>query len=113
MLDSSETLGLRPFDLEVRARRSATQGAAAWPELHNPLHRAAADLFEDVGRTPEALVPLMTRTIENEFELTGPISRGDWETVEAHLDREAGRRRPDLEPLYRALADATAALVVR
>ena len=26
----------------------------------------------------------MRRTIENDFELTGPISRGDWETVERH-----------------------------
>ena len=27
----------------------------------------------------------MRRTIENGFELTGPIARGDWATVEAHL----------------------------
>ena len=27
----------------------------------------------------------MRRVIENDFELTGPIERGDWETVEAHL----------------------------
>jgi predicted short-subunit dehydrogenase-like oxidoreductase (DUF2520 family) len=27
----------------------------------------------------------MRRTIENGFELTGPISRGDWAVVEAHL----------------------------
>ena len=41
------------------------------------------------------------------FELTGPIERGDWETVEAH--REAIRSvRPDLEPLYDTLAEATA-----
>jgi predicted short-subunit dehydrogenase-like oxidoreductase (DUF2520 family) len=49
----------------------------------------------------------MRRTIENGFELTGPIERGDWETVEAH--REAIRRtRPDLEELYDVLAEATA-----
>ena len=30
-------------------------------------------------------MPLMRRTIENGFELTGPIARGDWSTVEAHL----------------------------
>src|SRR5215210_3617834 len=41
------------------------------------------------------------------FELAGPIERGDWETVEAHRAaiREA---RPDLEPLYDVLAEATA-----
>jgi predicted short-subunit dehydrogenase-like oxidoreductase (DUF2520 family) len=49
----------------------------------------------------------MRRTIENGFELTGPIERGDWETVERH--REAIRAaRPELEPLYDVLADATA-----
>jgi predicted short-subunit dehydrogenase-like oxidoreductase (DUF2520 family) len=48
----------------------------------------------------------MQRTIENGFELTGPIERGDWETVEAH--REAIRAtRPDLEALYDVLAEVT------
>ena len=46
----------------------------------------------------------MERTIENGFELTGPIARGDWETVDRHLDALAGG---ELEPLYRALAEAT------
>ena len=59
------------------------------------------------GAPPEALEPLMRRTIENGFEPTGPIVRGDWATVEAH--REAIREaRPDLEPLYDALVEATA-----
>ena len=70
------------------------------------------DLVEAAGAPPEALVPLMLRVIGNDFELTGPIERGDWETVEAHL-AAIRERRPQLEPLYRALADATAALVVR
>jgi predicted short-subunit dehydrogenase-like oxidoreductase (DUF2520 family) len=70
------------------------------------LYRIAASLFEQVGAPPEALVPLMRRTIENGFELTGPIERGDWETVESH--RAAIREvRPDLEPLYDVLAEAT------
>jgi predicted short-subunit dehydrogenase-like oxidoreductase (DUF2520 family) len=50
----------------------------------------------------------MTRTIENRFELTGPISRGDWETVDAHV-RAIRAESPQLEPLYRVLAEATAA----
>jgi predicted short-subunit dehydrogenase-like oxidoreductase (DUF2520 family) len=49
----------------------------------------------------------MRRTIENGFELTGPIARGDWDTVEAHL-RAIRAEAPRLEPMYRALADATA-----
>ena len=39
--------------------------------------------------------------------VTGPIERGDWDTVASH--REAIRSvRPDLEPLYDVLAEATA-----
>jgi predicted short-subunit dehydrogenase-like oxidoreductase (DUF2520 family) len=73
------------------------------------LHRAAAQLFESAGTPPEALEPLMRRTIENGFELTGPIARGDWETVEAH--RAALRaERPELDHLYETLAGATLAL---
>ena len=71
------------------------------------LYRAAAELFEDAGAPRDALVPLMRRTIENGFELTGPIARGDWETVAAHL-AALQDRRPELEPVYRVLAEATA-----
>ena len=70
------------------------------------LHAAAARLLEESHAPPEALVPLMTRTIENGFVLTGPIARGDWSTVEAHL-RALEERAPDLVSLYRALAEAT------
>ncbi len=47
------------------------------------IQRAAAALLGEAGAPPEALEPLMRRTIENGFELTGPIARGDMETVEA------------------------------
>jgi predicted short-subunit dehydrogenase-like oxidoreductase (DUF2520 family) len=48
----------------------------------------------------------MLRTIENHFELTGPIARGDWTTVEAHL-KALEADLPDLLPLYRELARVT------
>jgi predicted short-subunit dehydrogenase-like oxidoreductase (DUF2520 family) len=48
----------------------------------------------------------MRRTIENGFELTGPIARGDWETVERHR-RAIRDARPQYEGLYDALAEAT------
>ena len=69
--------------------------------------QAAAELFAVAGAPVEGLVPLMRRTIENGFELTGPIARGDWATVDAHLSA-IQERLPELEPLYRALAEATA-----
>ena len=70
------------------------------------LHRARRGLFEAAGAPPEALVPLMTRTIENGFDLTGPIARGDWDTVDAHV-RAIHEEAPELEPMYLALAEAT------
>ncbi len=105
-------LSLEPFALADAERALYHAGAVIASNFLVTLHRAAADLFESAGAPAEGLVPLMRRTIENDFELTGPIERGDWETVEAHL-AAIRERRPELEPLYRALADATASLVVR
>jgi predicted short-subunit dehydrogenase-like oxidoreductase (DUF2520 family) len=99
-------LGLEPFELEDADRPLYHAGAVVASNYLVALHEAAAGLIAAAGAPPEALEPLMRRTIENGFELTGPIERGDWETVEAH--REAIRRaRPDLEQLYDVLAEAT------
>jgi predicted short-subunit dehydrogenase-like oxidoreductase (DUF2520 family) len=99
-------LGLEPFELDDEARPLYHAGAAIASNYLVTLHRVASELFHAAGAPPEALVPLMRRTIENGFELTGPIERGDWETVEAH--RRAIRAvRPELEPLYDVLAEAT------
>ena len=100
-------LGLEPFELADAERPLYHAGAAVASNYLVTLHKAAASLVAAAGAPPEALEPLMRRTIENGFELTGPIERGDWATVDAH--REAIRRvRPDLERLYDVLAEATA-----
>jgi predicted short-subunit dehydrogenase-like oxidoreductase (DUF2520 family) len=106
----AETLGLRAFELDDGHRVLYHAGAVFASNYVVALEHAAAVLFEAAGAPREALVPLMTRTIENGFELTGPIARGDWATVEAHRTaiREA---RPDLESLYERLAEATAAVL--
>jgi predicted short-subunit dehydrogenase-like oxidoreductase (DUF2520 family) len=105
----AETLGLRPFELADSARTLYHAGAVFASNYLVTLHRAASLLLEEVGAPPEALLPLMQRTIENDFELTGPISRGDWATVEAH--RAAIRAaHPELEHLYETLAGGTLAL---
>jgi len=100
------TLGLEPFELADDKRVLYHAGAAFASNYLVTLYRLAANLFEAAGAPPAGLVPLMKRTIENDFELTGPISRGDWDTVTRHL--EAIRSdRPQFEPVYRALAEAT------
>jgi predicted short-subunit dehydrogenase-like oxidoreductase (DUF2520 family) len=101
----AEVLGLRPFELAESDRTLYHAGAVFASNYLVTLQRAAVRL----GVPAEGLVPLMTRTIENGFELTGPIARGDWATVDAH--RAAIRAaQPELEPVYDALAEATVAL---
>jgi predicted short-subunit dehydrogenase-like oxidoreductase (DUF2520 family) len=100
-------LGLRPFQIADDRRVLYHAGAVMASNFLVTLYRSASRLLARAGAPPEALVPLMRRTIENHFELTGPIARGDWTTVDAHLAaiREAD---PGLEDVYRALAEATA-----
>ena len=100
-------LGLTPFEMSEDKRVLYHAGAAMASNYLVTLFRSASRALETAGAPPEALLPLMRRTIDNNFELTGPISRGDWTTVEAHLDA-LRRFAPELVPVYRALADVTA-----
>jgi len=111
-VELARTLGLQPFELDDSLRALYHAGAAVASNFLVTLFRAAAELVETAGAPPEALIPLMRRTIENGFELTGPIERGDWETVDAHLEAIRASHA-ELEPMYRALADLTAERVVR
>ena len=99
-------LGLRPFEIQDDARALYHAGAAVASNYLVTLYRAASRMLEIAGAPPAALLPLMRRTIENGFELTGPIARGDLVTIDAHL-AAIRRAAPDLEPMYRALADQT------
>jgi predicted short-subunit dehydrogenase-like oxidoreductase (DUF2520 family) len=102
----AETLGLRPFELEDSARTLYHAGAVFASNYVVTMQRAASLLFAAAGAPPEALEPLMLGTVENGFELTGPIARGDWATVDAHV-RALRAVAPELEELYLALAEAT------
>jgi predicted short-subunit dehydrogenase-like oxidoreductase (DUF2520 family) len=101
----AETLGLRPFELPDGARTLYHAGAVFASNYLVTLQRAAVRL----GVPAEALVPLMRGTIDHGFELTGPIARGDWATVEAHK-RAIQAEQPELEHLYETLAGATVLL---
>ncbi len=103
----ARALGLVPFDLEEDARAAYHAGAAIASNYLVTLRRAAGSLLDAAGAPPEGLDLLMRRTIDNDFELTGAIDRGDWSTVERHLDAIRSAR-PELEPAYRALAELTA-----
>ncbi len=99
------TLGLKPFELADGDRTLYHAGAVFASNYLVTLQRAAVRL----GVPAEGLVPLMRGTIDHGFELTGPIARGDWATIERH--KEAIRaEHPELEHLYDTLAEATVLL---
>ncbi len=100
-------LGLEPFALAEEDRVLYHAGATIASNYLVTLHRAAAEIFREVGAPEAGIRPLMQSVIDNGFELTGPIERGDWETVDRHLDA-LRKRQPKLEPVYRTLAEATA-----
>lgn len=106
----ADLLGVTPFELEDEERPLYHAAAHFASSFLVTLHDVAAELIEAAGGPPAALEPLMGRTIENGFRHTGPLVRGDWETIERHAEAIAARR-PDLLVLYRALADAEAALL--
>jgi predicted short-subunit dehydrogenase-like oxidoreductase (DUF2520 family) len=99
-------LGLQPFDLHEDRRALYHAGATMASNFLVTLYRAARQLVETAGVPSEALLPLMRRTMDNGFELTGPIARGDWSTVDAHL-AAIQQFAPNVEELYRAMARAT------
>ena len=101
----AELLGVQPFELADENRTLYHAGAVFASNYLVTLQRAATRL----GVPAAGVVPLMTRTIENDFDLTGPIARGDWATVEAHKDAIRAEH-PELEELYATLAEATVLL---
>ena len=102
----AEMLGLRPVPLADGHRALYHAGAAIASNYLVTLRRAAGELFTRAEVPPEALDPLMRRVIENGFQLTGPIERGDWETVDRHRAAIADQA-PELLEAYDALAHLT------
>jgi predicted short-subunit dehydrogenase-like oxidoreductase (DUF2520 family) len=103
----AETLGLRPFPLGDDRRALYHAGAAIASNYVVTLRRAAGELLAGAGVPDEALDPLMRRVIDNGFQLTGPIERGDWETVERHRHAIV-EHAPHLLAAYDELARLTA-----
>jgi predicted short-subunit dehydrogenase-like oxidoreductase (DUF2520 family) len=102
----AEVLGLRPFTLADEHRALYHAGAAIASNYLVTLRRAAGELLTRADVPPEALDPLIRRVVENGFQLTGPIERGDWETVERHRAAIA-EHAPELLESYDALARLT------
>jgi len=100
------SLGLRPFRVD-EDRRVAYHAAATVASNHLvALLGQASRIAADAGVPPEALLPLVRATLDNvdalgpEAALTGPVARGDADTVARHLDALPA----DEQRAYRALA---------
>jgi predicted short-subunit dehydrogenase-like oxidoreductase (DUF2520 family) len=109
----AEALGMRPFAVPEDRRGAYHAAASMASNFLVVLEESAADLLGQAGIADarELLAPLVLRTATNWAErggeaLTGPIARGDEETVASHLEaiRELA---PELEGLYEALAART------
>jgi predicted short-subunit dehydrogenase-like oxidoreductase (DUF2520 family) len=100
------SLGLRPFRVPP-GERARYHAAATIASNHLvALLGQAARIADAAGVPPEALLPLVRATVDNvdalgpAHALTGPVARGDADTVARHLDALA----PDDTVAYRALA---------
>ena len=117
--DLAVALGMRPFEVPAGSRAAYHAAAAMASNFLIALEESAAALLRDAGLDDshdarELLAPLVLRTAANWAEqgaaaLTGPIARGDEETVARHLEAIA-ETAPELEPLYRELAARTRAI---
>jgi predicted short-subunit dehydrogenase-like oxidoreductase (DUF2520 family) len=107
------TLDMEPFPLDDAARPAYHAAAAAAANFVVTALAVSADLFESAGIDPRVSRPLVERAIANVYErgprasLTGPIARGDIETVIGHLtaardvSEHVGRQ-------FKLMAEATA-----
>src|SRR5262249_4441615 len=100
------TLGMRPFRV-APGRRAQYHAAATIASNHLvALLGQAVPVADAAGVPPEALLPLVRASVDNVDALgagdalTGPVARGDADTVARHLDTLP----PDERAAYRALA---------
>ena len=110
-------LGMVPFAIDEVDRPVYHAAASMASNFLVTLEQGASELLAGSGvEDPrQVLAPLIRRTIENWIAdgpeaLTGPIVRGDDATVLRHRDA-IGQARPDLVPLYDAMATATRDMV--
>ena len=108
----AERLGMHPVEIDDADRAAYHAAASIASNFLVTLEAAAETLLATTGGDRELLVPLVRATVENwaasggREALTGPIARGDEETVARQRDAIA-ERTPELLPLFEALAQAT------
>jgi predicted short-subunit dehydrogenase-like oxidoreductase (DUF2520 family) len=112
----ADALGMQSTQVADEDRVAYHAAASIAANFLVTLEGAAERLATTAGVDRELLVPLVRAAVENwaahgaERALTGPIARGDEETV-ARQRATVEERTPDLLPLFDALVEATRALV--
>lgn len=110
-------LGMHTFEVPEESRAAYHAAAAMASNLLVALEESAAELLDRAGvdaPSRELLAPLVLRTAANWAErgpdaLTGPVTRGDTDTVERHLEA-LQETAPELIPVYEALTERARAL---
>ncbi|GAA4992716.1 pantoate--beta-alanine ligase [Actinopolymorpha pittospori] len=112
-------LGMVPFDVPEEHRAAYHAAAVLASNFLVTLEESATELLTRAGVADAraVLAPLVLRSAANWAEagsaaLTGPIARGDEDTVRAHL-AAVRALAPKLEPTYTALAERTRAIAER
>ena len=111
----ARALQLRPFEIRDIDRAAYHAAASIASNFLVTLESFAGELAATAGIPRDALVPLVRATVANwedsgSAALTGPIARGDDETV-ARQRAAIAERMPHRVPLFDALVDATRDLV--
>ena len=109
----AQRLGMHPFEVPEQSRAAYHAAAAIASNFLVALEESAAELLERAGveNGRELLAPLVLQSAANWADrgggaLTGPIARGDRETVDRHL-AAIEEHSPELAELYRVLAERT------
>jgi predicted short-subunit dehydrogenase-like oxidoreductase (DUF2520 family) len=111
----AERLGMNAVEIDDADRAAYHAAASIASNFLVTLEAAAEELLATAGADRELLVPLVRATVENwaalgpEQALTGPIARGDEDTV-ARQRAAVAERTPELLELFDALCAATRSL---
>ncbi len=112
------SLGMTPFDLDDAVRPLYHAASAAAANFVATALATASDLYTAAGIEPSVAAPLVSRVVDNVFaaggreSLTGPIARGDTDTVIGHLVA-AHQVSESVGKQFRLMAEATAILAGR
>lgn len=115
----AERLGMVPFELPDHKRAAYHAAASVASNFLVTLQAMAEEVARDAGLEPaqarRLLAPLVRKTVDNWVELgpaaalTGPVARGDEQTVTAQR-RAISAASPQLLPLFDALVERTRAI---